>query len=39
MIIDYAYFCVSGFALGILLGFLATCIYHVINAFFRWARS
>jgi len=36
---DVLNFCMYGFAMGVYLGFLAACIYHIINGFFRWIHN
>lgn len=38
MDIELSYFCALGIALGLFLGFVAACVYHIINAFFHWAK-
>ena len=34
---ELTYFCILGLATGLFLGFLAACVYHIINGFFRWS--
>ena len=29
------YFCLLGLACGLFLGFVASCVYHITNGFFR----
>lgn len=35
---ELTYFCILGLACGLGLGFVAACVYHIINAFFHWGQ-